>query len=69
MRLRFASLRDAEQVAAIYMPIVETMAISFELISPDAAEMRKRIGLQPGTSRGSSPRSTARFGAAGCDYG
>lgn len=37
MRLRFASLRHAEQVAAIYAPIVETTAISFELIPPGHA--------------------------------
>jgi phosphinothricin acetyltransferase len=48
MILRFASLRDAEELVAIYAPIVESTAISFELIAPDAAEMRARIGNHPG---------------------
>jgi phosphinothricin acetyltransferase len=45
--LRFVSLRDAEEIAAIYAPIVETTAISFEAVAPDAAEMRSRIGSHP----------------------
>ena len=46
--MRFASLRDAEAFVAIYAPIVETTAISFETKAPDVAEMRSRIALQPG---------------------
>lgn len=47
MTLRFASLRDAEELAAIYGPIVASTAISFETEPPDAAEMRARIGHHP----------------------
>jgi L-amino acid N-acyltransferase YncA len=47
MILRFASLRDAEQFVAIYAPIVESTAISFELVAPDLAEMRLRIASTP----------------------
>ena len=47
MLLRFASLRDAEQVAAIYAPLVEGTAISFEAVAPDAGEMRSRIAAHP----------------------
>lgn len=47
MILRFASLRDAEEIAAIYAPIVEASAISFEAAAPDAAEMRSRLAGQP----------------------
>jgi L-amino acid N-acyltransferase YncA len=45
--LRFASLRDAEELVAIYAPIVETTAISFEASAPDLAEMRSRLAGQP----------------------
>jgi L-amino acid N-acyltransferase YncA len=44
--LRFASLRDAEQIAAIYAPIVASTAISFELVAPDLGEMRLRMASQ-----------------------
>jgi len=47
MRFRFASLRDDAAIAAIYEPIVESTAISFEAVPPDAAEMRARIAAQP----------------------
>jgi L-amino acid N-acyltransferase YncA len=47
MQLRFASLNDAAAIAAIYAPIVEQTAISFETVPPDADEMRKRIALMP----------------------
>jgi L-amino acid N-acyltransferase YncA len=47
MTLRFASLRDDAALAAIYAPIVASTAISFELVPPDAAEMRARIAAQP----------------------
>lgn len=41
--LRPALSRDAEMIAAIYRPIVETTAISFEEVAPDAAEFSRRI--------------------------
>lgn len=47
MLLRFASLRDAEAVAAIYAPVVRTTAISFEAVPPAPEEMRARIAGQP----------------------
>lgn len=47
MILRFVSLRDTEELVAIYAPIVESTAISFEQVAPDAAEMRARIGTHP----------------------
>jgi len=47
MLLRFVSLRDAEELASIYAPIVEQTAISFESVAPDAAEIRRRIGTHP----------------------
>jgi phosphinothricin acetyltransferase len=40
--LRLASLNNAEQIAAVYAPYCET-PISFELMSPDAEEMRQRM--------------------------
>jgi len=47
MTLRFASLRDDHELAAIYAPIVESTTISFETIAPNAAEMRARIAGHP----------------------
>jgi L-amino acid N-acyltransferase YncA len=47
MILRFANVRDAEALAAIYAPIVESTMISFEMVAPDVDEMRRRIGTQP----------------------
>jgi L-amino acid N-acyltransferase YncA len=47
VNLRFASLRDAEELVATYAPIVETTAISFEAVAPDAAEMQLRLASQP----------------------
>ena len=41
--IRLASERDAEAIAAIYRPIVEATAISFETEAPDEHEMRRRI--------------------------
>ena len=35
--------RDAEAVAAIYAPAVESSIASFESVPPDAAEMRRRM--------------------------
>jgi L-amino acid N-acyltransferase YncA len=45
--IRFASLRDAPAIAAIYAPIVEHTAISFETVPPDAAEIGRRIAALP----------------------
>lgn len=41
--IRLAEPRDAAAIAAIYAPIVESTAISFELTPPDAAEMGRRV--------------------------
>jgi L-amino acid N-acyltransferase YncA len=41
--LRLASPDDAASIAAIYRPIVEHTAISFETDPPDGDEMRRRI--------------------------
>lgn len=41
--MRLAEEGDAEQIAAIYAPIVAGTATSFEVMPPDAAEMRRRI--------------------------
>jgi phosphinothricin acetyltransferase len=38
-----ATERDGEALAAIYRPVVETTAISFETTAPDANEMARRI--------------------------
>ena len=43
MTLRIAHPDDAEAIAAIYGPVVAHTAISFELESPSADEMRARI--------------------------
>jgi len=43
MKLRVATPADAEAVTAIYAPIVENTAISFELAPPTVDEMRSRI--------------------------
>jgi len=42
-RIRLATLSDAEAIAAIYRPIVETTAISFETVAPDRDEMAQRL--------------------------
>jgi L-amino acid N-acyltransferase YncA len=41
--IRVATAQDAEAIARIYSPAVAERATSFELIPPDAAEMRHRI--------------------------
>jgi L-amino acid N-acyltransferase YncA len=41
--IRAVSLQDAEKIAAIYAPYVFSSHISFELIPPDASQMRERI--------------------------
>lgn len=43
MKIRTATLDDAAAVAAIYAPIVQHTATSFEVDPPDTAEMRARI--------------------------
>jgi len=43
MNLRDATLDDAEDIVAIYTPIVETTTISFETVAPTVDEMRGRI--------------------------
>ena len=42
-RLRPVSVDDADQIAAIYEPLVLETAVSFELEPPGAAEMARRI--------------------------
>jgi phosphinothricin acetyltransferase len=42
-RIRLARESDADALAAIYRPIVEATAISFETVAPDAHEMARRI--------------------------
>jgi len=42
-QIRLAHDRDAEDVAAIYRPFVETTAVSFETVPPDRDEMARRI--------------------------
>ena len=75
MILRFASLRDAAELAEIYAPIVESTPISFETEAPDEVEMRARIASQPankpwivaeagGTAAGYAYASTFRGRAA-----
>jgi phosphinothricin acetyltransferase len=41
--IRLATAHDAEQIQAIYAPIVRDTAISFELVPPTVDEMRQRI--------------------------
>lgn len=43
VRIRLASDGDAEAIAAIYRPVVETTAISFETIAPDRDEISHRL--------------------------
>jgi L-amino acid N-acyltransferase YncA len=46
--IRLAAFDDADQIHAIYAPIVENTAISFETEPPTAAEMARRIaGILP----------------------
>jgi L-amino acid N-acyltransferase YncA len=46
--IRVAAERDAEAIAGIYAPAVTEAAISFELLPPDAQEMRRRVlGVLP----------------------
>jgi phosphinothricin acetyltransferase len=41
--IRMATLDDAAAIAGIYRPIVESTAISFEVVAPDVDEVRHRI--------------------------
>lgn len=47
MHLRFATAADAAGIAAIYAPVVEHTAISFETVPPDAGEIAARIAGMP----------------------
>ena len=42
-RIRLALEADAAAIAAIYRPIVESTAISFETAAPDTVEMSRRL--------------------------
>lgn len=42
-QIRLAQPLDAETIAEIYQPFVETTAISFETVPPDSEEMGRRI--------------------------
>ena len=44
VHIRLAEEADAEGIAAIYRPIVESTVISFEVVPPDADEIARRIG-------------------------
>src|SRR5262245_15941019 len=43
VRIRLAHERDAEAIAAIYRPVVEDTAISFETVAPNSDEMAHRV--------------------------
>jgi phosphinothricin acetyltransferase len=42
-RIRLADASDAEAIAAIYRPVVESTAISFETVAPDRDEIARRL--------------------------
>jgi phosphinothricin acetyltransferase len=42
-RIRLADASDAEAMAAIYRPVVESTTISFETVAPDRDEMARRL--------------------------
>jgi phosphinothricin acetyltransferase len=42
-RIRLADAADAEALAAIYRPVVESTTISFETVPPDRDEMARRL--------------------------
>ncbi|MCQ2218523.1 MAG: N-acetyltransferase family protein [Paludibacteraceae bacterium] len=44
IKIRTATLDDAEKLVAIYAPYVEQTAITFEYVAPSIEEFRKRIG-------------------------
>lgn len=43
VRIRLAHDGDAEAIAAIYRPVVENTAISFETVAPDSHEISRRL--------------------------
>ena len=43
VRIRLADHADAEAIAAIYAPVVEKTAVSFETVAPGPEEMLRRI--------------------------
>lgn len=43
VRIRLAGGADADAIAAIYRPVVEASAISFETVAPDREAMARRI--------------------------
>ncbi|HEY1307186.1 MAG TPA: arsinothricin resistance N-acetyltransferase ArsN1 family B [Vicinamibacterales bacterium] len=43
VRIRLASEQDADAIAAIYRPVVEDTAISFETTAPGREEMARRV--------------------------
>ena len=43
MEIRYASVRDAEEILAIYAPYVENTAVTFEYEAPDLESFRGRI--------------------------
>lgn len=45
--IRAATCADAEAICAIYRPIVNSTAISFEELAPDAAEITRRMLAHP----------------------
>jgi L-amino acid N-acyltransferase YncA len=42
-RIRLAEAGDAEAIAAIYRPVVESSTISFETVAPDRDEIARRL--------------------------
>jgi L-amino acid N-acyltransferase YncA len=46
-RIRLAREADAASMAAIYAPVVEATAISFETVAPNANEMARRLAAAP----------------------
>jgi phosphinothricin acetyltransferase len=42
-RIRLAGAADAEAIAAIYRPVVESTIISFETVAPDGDEIARRL--------------------------
>ncbi len=58
--IRTANVADAAAVQAIYAPIVEGTAISFEEVPPSIAEMGERIATTLKIIRTSSPSETAK---------
>ena len=51
VQIRLAQDTDVEAIAAIYRPIVEATAISFETVAPDREEMARRVSDTPPVTR------------------